>query len=151
MGRIDYNWNANNRMYVSMNYDHNTDQYGGLNCNTNCTRGFTNPNNDYFQNGQFSWVYTFSPTLLNEFKLGYTQNNTQIAPNLPGVPQVTFTDGVTGFGSYSGYPQAFKDHEYTYGDMVSISHGNHNFKVGGELRRNLENSRVQCGAAQLLL
>ena len=140
MGRIDYNWNANNRLYVSMNYDHNTDQYGGLNCNTNCTRGFTNPNNNYFQNGQFSWVYTFSPTLLNEFKLGYTQNNTQIAPNLPGVPQVTFTDGVTGFGSYSGYPQAFKDHEYTYGDMVSISHGNHNFKVGGELRRNLENS-----------
>jgi hypothetical protein len=140
MGRIDYNWNTNNRMFVSMNYDHNTDSFGGLNCNTNCTRGFTNPNNNYFQNGQLSWVHTFSPTVLNELKVGYTQNNTQIVANLPGVPQVTFLDGVTGFGSYSGYPQFFKDHEYTYGDMVSISHGNHNFKVGGELRRNLENS-----------
>jgi hypothetical protein len=140
MGRVDYNWNSNNRLFVAMNYDHNTDAFGGLNCNTNCTRGFTNPNNDYFQNAQLSWVHTFSPTILNEFKLGYTQNNTQITPNLPGVPQVTFLDGVTGFGSYSGYPQYFKDHEYTYGDMVSISHGNHNIKVGGELRRNLENS-----------
>jgi outer membrane receptor for ferrienterochelin and colicin len=140
MGRVDYNWNTNNRMYVAMNWDHNTDSFGGLNCNTNCTRGFTNPNNDYFPNAQASWVHTFSPTVLNEFKLGYTQNNTQIKPNLPGVPQVTFLDNVTGFGSYSGYPQFFKDHEYSYGDMVSISHGNHNFKVGADLRRNLENS-----------
>jgi outer membrane receptor protein involved in Fe transport len=140
MGRLDYNWNNNNRTFAAFNYDHNTDAFGGLNCNTNCTRGFTNPNNDYFQNGQLNWVHTFSPTVLNEFKAGYTQNNTQITPNLPGVPQITFLDNVTGFGSYSGYPQYFKDHEYSYGDMVSISHGNHNFKVGGELRRNLENS-----------
>jgi hypothetical protein len=140
MGRVDYNPNANNRLFVAMNYDHNTDAFGGLNCNTNCTRGFANPNNDYFQNAQLSWVHTFSSTVLNEFKLGYTQNNTQITPNVSGVPQVTFLDGVTGFGSYSGYPQYFKDHEYTYGDMVSISHGNHNIKIGAELRRNLENS-----------
>jgi outer membrane receptor for ferrienterochelin and colicin len=140
MGRVDYNWNTNNRMYVAMNYDHNTDSFGGLNCNTNCTRGFTNPNNNYFQNAQASWVHTFSPTLLNEFKLGYTQNNTQITPNVSGVPQITFLDNVTGFGSYSGYPQYFKDHEYSYGDMVSISHGNHNIKIGADLRRNLENS-----------
>ncbi|MGB6386703.1 MAG: TonB-dependent receptor [Terriglobales bacterium] len=140
MGRIDYNPNTNNRMYVAMNWDHNTDSFGGLNCNTNCTRGFTNPNNDFFPNAQASWVHTFSPTILNEFKLGYTQNNTQIKPNVPGVPQVTFLDGTTGFGSYSGYPQFFKDHEYSYGDMVSISHGNHNFKIGADLRRNLENS-----------
>ena len=140
MGRIDYNPSTSNRFYVSLNYDHNTDAFGGLNCNTNCTRGYINPNNNYFQNGQASWVHTFSPTILNEFKLGYTQNNTRITPNVPGVPQITFDDGVTGFGSYQGYPQAFKDHEYSYGDMVSISHGNHNFKIGADLRRNLENS-----------
>jgi hypothetical protein len=140
MARIDYNWNANNRMYIAVNLDHNTDAFGGLNCNANCTRGFQNPNNNHFQTGQFSWVHTFSPTVLNEFRLGYTQNNTQINANLPGVPYMTFQDGVTGFGSYNGYPQAFKDHEYTYADMVSISHGSHNFKVGAEMRRNLENS-----------
>ncbi|HEY6304510.1 MAG TPA: carboxypeptidase regulatory-like domain-containing protein [Terriglobales bacterium] len=140
MGRLDYNWNANNRLFVEMNWDHNTDKFGGNNCNANCTRGFTNPNNDYFPHASLSFVHTFSPTILNELKLGYTQNNTQITSNIPGVPQVNFNDGTAGIGSYNGYPQYFKDHEYSYGDMVSISHGNHSFKMGVDVRRNLENS-----------
>ena len=141
MGRIDYNWSINNRMFVQMNWDHNTDQWGGgLNCNSFCTRGFANPNNDYFPNAQLNFVHTFSPTLLNEFRLGYTQNNQQVNTNNPGVPYIGFNDGVTGFGSYNGYPNYFKDHEYSYGDMVSISHGNHSVKVGADVRRNLENS-----------
>jgi hypothetical protein len=37
-------------------------------------------------------------------------------------------------------PQFFKEHIYTYSDMVSISHGNHNIKIGADFRRNLENS-----------
>jgi outer membrane receptor protein involved in Fe transport len=138
MGRIDYNFNTNNRLFVEFNWQHQTDRFGP--CSSTCTRGFANPTNDYFPNGQFNFVHTFSPTVLNEFKLGYTQNNTQVGTNLPGVPYIAFLDGTTGFGSYNGYPQYFKDHEYSYGDMVSISHGNHNFKIGGDLRRNLENS-----------
>jgi len=138
MGRLDYNFNTNNRMFVEFNWDHNTDRFGP--CSVNCARGFSNPDNDYFPNGQLNFVHTFSPTILNEFKLGYTQNNTQVGTNLPGVPYIGFTDSVTGFGSYNGYPQYFKDHEYSYGDMVSISHGNHSFKIGADLRRNLENS-----------
>ncbi|MGC1476435.1 MAG: carboxypeptidase regulatory-like domain-containing protein [Terriglobales bacterium] len=140
MGRLDYDWNQNNRMFIEMNWSHTTDSFGGNNCNTNCTRGFTNPNNDYFPHASFNFVHTFSPTVLNEFRLGYTQNNTQITSNLPGVPDISFQDAVTGFGSYNGYPQYFKDHEYSYGDMVSISHGNHSFKAGVDVQRNLENS-----------
>jgi len=140
-GKLDYNWNTNNRMFIEFNWDHNTDRFGGNNCNDNCTRGFTNPNNDHFPNAQFNFIHTFSPKILNELKLGYTQNNTQINTNHPGVPDVTFSDGVAGFGSYNGYPQFFKDHVYSYGDMVSISHGNHSFKIGGDLKRNLENSQ----------
>jgi hypothetical protein len=138
MGRLDYNFNQNNRIFVEFNWQHQTDRFGP--CSATCTRGFANPTNDYFPNGQLSFVHTFSPTILNEFKLGYTQNNTQVGTNLPGVPFIAFLDSTVGFGSYNGYPQYFKDHEYSYGDMVSISHGNHNFKIGGDLRRNLENS-----------
>jgi|HubBroStandDraft_5_1064220.scaffolds.fasta_scaffold03664_1 hypothetical protein len=138
MGRIDYNHDQNNRVFVEFNWQHQTDRYGP--CSAACTRGFSNPTNDYFPNGQLSYVHTFSPTILNELKLGYTQNNTQVGTNLPGVPFIAFLDSTTGFGSYNGYPQYFKDHEYSYGDMVSISHGNHNFKIGADLRRNLENS-----------
>src|SRR5262249_54021903 len=37
--RLDYNWNANNRAYVSFNWFKSTDQFGP--CSAACDRGFT--------------------------------------------------------------------------------------------------------------
>jgi hypothetical protein len=148
MGKIDYNWNANNRMFAEFNWLHTTDGFGP--CYSYCTRGFTNPARYYYPNGQFSYVHTFSPAILNEFRLGYTQNNLAITTSTPGVPAISILDGTAAFGSYNGYPQFFKDHEYSYADMVSISHGNHNIKVGGELRRNLENSQFNVARPSYL-
>jgi hypothetical protein len=136
--RLDYNWNANNRTFAQFNWFHSTDAYGP--CNAACTRGFSNPNRSFFPNGQLSYVHTFSGTVVNEFRVGYTQNNTGIQTNHPGVPDIYFDDGTAGFGSYSGYPQFFKEHDYSYGDMVSISHGKHSIKVGVDIKRNIENS-----------
>jgi outer membrane receptor protein involved in Fe transport len=137
--RLDYNWNANNRMYVNFNYLRTTDTFGA--CPTNsCTRGFLDPTRGLFPTGSLSFVHTFSPTILNELRVGYTQNNLVDIVAASGVPAVGFTDGTAGFGSYNGYPQAFKENIYTYSDMVSISHGNHNMKVGADFRRNIENS-----------
>ncbi len=109
-------------------------------CNAACTRGFSNPSKSYFPNGQLSYVHTFSTAVVNELRIGYTQNNTGISTNHPGVPDIYFDDGTAGFGSYSGYPQFFKEHDYSYGDMVSISHGRHSIKVGVDIKRNIENS-----------
>lgn len=136
--KVDYNWNANNRTYVSFNWFKTTDQYGP--CDAACARGFTNPQKVYLPNGQISWVHTFSGKILNEFRAGYTANKNLIKTQTPGVPDINFDDAALGFGSYSGYPQFFKENVYTYSDMVSISHGNHNMKVGVDFRRNLENS-----------
>ncbi len=141
--RLDYNWNANNRFYINYNYLRTTDSYGP--CNAACTRGFANPLRDNFPQGSLSFVHTFSPTILNEFRAGYTQDNILITVNHGGVPAVGFADGTAGFGSYNGYPQAFKDNIYTYSDMVSIGHGNHNMKVGVDVRRNIENSEFNVG------
>jgi hypothetical protein len=141
--RLDYTPRTSDRFYGQWNYFRSTDSFGP--CNAACTRGFTNPERIAYPGGQFSWVHTFSPTVLNELRLGYQQNNLDIATGIPGVPQIgvagTLDDGTAGFGSYSGYPQFFKEHVYTYSDMVSISHGNHNLKIGADLRRNLENSQ----------
>ncbi len=139
--RLDFNPSANNRFFMQFNWLKTTDIFGP--CSTACTRGFANPARDIFPTGSFSFVHTFSPTILNEFRTGYTQNNTGVNVSIPGVPEVgnpNFDDGTAGFGSYAGYPQFFKEHIYTYSDMVSISHGNHNLKIGVDLRRNLENS-----------
>ncbi len=139
-GRIDYNWNDSNRMFLQFNWFHSTDQFGP--CESPCARGFTNPAQSYLPNGQFSYVHTFSPRVVNEFRAGYTQNNTQISTGLPGVPSLFIGDGTgtSGFGSYNGYPQFFKEHIYTFADMISISKGNHSIKIGGDIRRNIENS-----------
>ncbi|MFZ1010046.1 MAG: carboxypeptidase regulatory-like domain-containing protein [Candidatus Sulfotelmatobacter sp.] len=136
--RLDYNWNTNNRTFIQFNWFHSTDSFG--NCDAACARGFTNPTRNFDPNGQLSYVRTFSPTIINEARIGYTQNNLGIVTSRPGVPSIYFDDGTTGFGSYSGYPQFFKEHDYSYGDMVSISHGKHSIKVGVDIKRNIENS-----------
>ena len=141
-GRIDFNPNASNRLFLQFNWLKTTDVFGP--CNAACGRGFVNPSRNIYPSGMFSLVHTFSPTILNEFRAGYTQNNTGNTVAIPGVPQVgvggALDDGAMGFGSYAGYPQFFKEHIYTYSDMVSISHGNHNIKIGADFRRNIENS-----------
>jgi hypothetical protein len=137
--RLDYNWNANNRFFIDVNYLRETDQFGAC-PTTSCTRGFGNPTRNLFPHGSFSFVHTFGPTILNEFRAGYLQNNTVLSVKDSGVPSVGFSDGTAFFGSYNGYPQGFKENIYTYSDMVSIGHGNHNFKMGVDFRRNIENS-----------
>jgi len=137
--RVDYNWNASNRFFISYNYNRQTDTFGP--CTASCTRGFSNPTRVNFPQGSVSFVHTFSPSLLNEFRAGYLQNNAGITVNHGGVPRINFSDpSSAGFGSYNGYPQSFKENIYTYADMVSISHGNHNMKAGVDFRRNIENS-----------
>jgi Carboxypeptidase regulatory-like domain/TonB dependent receptor len=136
--RLDYNWNTNNRLSVNYNDARTTDGFGP--CASSCMRGFTNPIKGRTPNGQFSFVHTFSPAVLNDFRAGYTQNVSLINTSQGGVPSTSFDDGSVGFGSYSGYPQFFKENIYTYSDMVSITHGNHNMKIGGDVRRNIENS-----------
>jgi outer membrane receptor for ferrienterochelin and colicin len=136
--RLDYNWNTNNRFFINYNYNRQTDSFGP--CNAACTRGFSNPLRSNFPQGSLSFVHTFSPTILNTFSAGYLQVNTKVTTNHGGVPAIGFGDGSAGFGSYNGYPQDFKENIYTYSDMVSISHGNHNMKAGVDFRRNIENS-----------
>jgi outer membrane receptor for ferrienterochelin and colicin len=137
--RLDYDPNSSNRFYVNFNYLRDTDTFGP--CPTSsCARGFANPTRGLFPTGSLSFVHTFSPNVLNELRVGYTQNNLIDTVKDAGVPAIGFTDGTAYFGSYNGYPQQFKENIYTYSDMVSISHGSHNMKVGVDFRRNLENS-----------
>jgi outer membrane receptor for ferrienterochelin and colicin len=142
--RLDYNWNANNRFYINYNYNRQTDKFGPS--NFAATRGFSNPSRSNFPAGSASWVHTFNPSVLNEARVGYVQNNTDTTVSDGGVPQIHFADpSQVGFGSYNGYPQNFKENIYTYSDIVSIGHGNHNFKVGADFRRNIENSEFNVG------
>jgi hypothetical protein len=140
--RLDYNLGSSDRLFTQFNWSRAGDQYYN---NNNSLRGFTDPSKTTTPNLQFSYIHTFSPTLLNEFRAGYAGNDFSVTATLPGVPYIFFDDGSLGFGSYSGYPQTLHENIYTYADMVSLSHGKHNVKMGAELRRNLENSDLNAG------
>ena len=139
--RIDFDPSTANRFSINYNLARTTDKYGPCG-NPACARAFFNPQIIRTPNGQLSFVHTFSPSVLNEFRAGYQQNASPLLNVAQGgVPSAAFDDGSSGFGSYSGYPQFFKENVYSYSDMVSIGHGNHNIKVGVDIRRNLENSQ----------
>ena len=134
--RLDYNWNSNNRTFVQFNWLNQTNLWT-VHCRLHAR---LLQSRHILSQRTVQLRRTISPTVVNEFRAGYTQNNTGIVTNYPGVPQVYFDDGTAGFGSYTGYPQFFKEHDYSYGDMVSISHGKHSIKVGVDIKRNIENS-----------
>ena len=79
-----------------------------------------------------NWTHTFSPTLQNLFRLGYTRHVSNFsASNVTGVPMiVTFDPLEEGFGASSAIPQLFTDNEFLYEDSLTKYHGNHGFKVG---------------------
>src|SRR5262249_28381595 len=140
--RLDYNLNQNNRFFAQFNWSRARDQFYG---SPNLDRGFINPSKTTTPNFQLNYIHTLSSEVLNEFRAGYAGNGNVVGATLPGVPQVGFDDGTLGFGSYAGYPQIFHENIYTYADMVSISHAAHNIKIGGEVRRNMENSNFNVG------
>ena len=136
-GRIDWVVSSKDRVFAQFNWSRQNTFQPATN-----SRGFLNPTRFISPNGTINWTHTFGPHIVNEARAGYSGSYSRYVPSVPGVPSIYIGDyaGTMGFGSYNGYPQFFKEHIYNYADMVSISHGNHNIKIGGEVRRNIENS-----------
>jgi outer membrane receptor protein involved in Fe transport len=141
--RLDYNFSAKDRLFGQLNWSKAADQFAGGNATQ--LRGFYNPSTNTTPNFQFSYIHTFTPTVLNEFRAGYAGNDYSQLATLPGVPGIGFADLTVGFGSYNGYPQFFHENIYSYADMISVSHGKHSLKGGAEIRRNIENSNEDVG------
>jgi len=135
--RLDWNASSKDRVFAQFNWS----RQNTLTPATN-SRGFLNPTRFIAPNGTINWSHTFGPHVVNEARAGYAGSYSRYIPSVPGVPSIYIGDyaGTMGFGSYNGYPQFFKEHIYNYADMVSINHGNHNIKIGAEVRRNIENS-----------
>jgi outer membrane receptor protein involved in Fe transport len=142
--RLDYNFSPNDRVFSQMNWSRATDKFGQFSEPT-ALRGFTLPFKAHTPNFQLSYIHSFSPTVLNEVRAGYAGNISDAGATLTGVPFIGFDDGTIGFGSYSGYPNFFKENIYTYSELLSISKGKHSLKMGADVRRNLENSTWEVG------
>jgi len=93
------------------------------------------------QNWGVTWNHTFSPTVLNTFKIGYLRHRQNFAGIL-GVPGYYSGLGDVGvdLGNYSGLPQYFTENQFQYVDTLAVQKGKHAFKFGGEYRRTRNGS-----------
>jgi carboxypeptidase family protein/TonB-dependent receptor-like protein len=108
-------------------------------------RGFHSPINYDYPQLALNWTHSFGATVLNEMRAGWNRNVTDVGSNSSGVPNIYFDPGEVEFGNYAGYPQIFHEEVFQYADIVSISRGKHNIKIGGSVQRNYENSEFNVG------
>ena len=97
----------------------------------------TSPTNDYL--ATFSEYHTFTPTLVNEFRLGYNRQSTDTPvgntkfPGLDAFPNIDIFElgGVNNtFGPDPNGPQSGIQNQYQLTDNVSWTKGAHSIKIG---------------------
>ena len=119
--------------------------------------GFENTVRYRGQNLALSWTHTFSPTMLNELRLGFSRNYnygncqhcpkpagfvesfgipglTALSPELEGFPGFTFANDYSTVGD-SGYrPSATPDMVEKYSDTVTLIRGKHTLAFGVDIQ-----------------
>jgi hypothetical protein len=140
--KIDYTLGSKDLLsgiYLNQTAD-SGDPYGG----GGNTIGPPYTNDGRGQNWGITWSHIFGPTVTNTAKASYLRHRSDFPPaaGTSGIPMLlTWYDPMTvGFGLYSGLPQYFTETQYQFQDHMSIIHGKHSFKYGGEYRRTVNAS-----------
>ena len=88
-----------------------------------------------------AWYHTFTPTLTNEFRLGYNRENQDFPignytfPGLDQFPNLVFDNQNLQIGPGANFPQYNINNMYQGTDNVIWTHGSHTFKFGTEFRK----------------
>jgi hypothetical protein len=96
-------------------------------------------------------THIFTPSVVNEVRLGYNRIRIDFSPNAAlnpadfgmgigisapiGLPQFTLRDIGLNFGGPSNFPQGRGDYTAVLSDTLSYLRGKHSLKFGGEVRR----------------
>ena len=150
--RIDYN-ESNNSFWFGR-FGFNTED---TTTNSNFPTQGQNYLTDAYQ-AMVSNTRTISPTIVNEFRMGYTllwnealsenaykrdvtteagivDDRITVPPPAWGTPSVVIGNGLSGFGDPVDAPFVDHNHIFQWIDNLSMIKGNHSFKMGGEIRR----------------
>jgi hypothetical protein len=138
--KVDHNFSANDRLsgtYLLENVHESLNFGGGDNP---FSVPLDNPNKA--QTAAITWTHTFSPNLLNQFKIGYVRHTANFfAPGTTGLPETFAADPTTiALGSPVAIPQTFTENQFQYKDDISVTKGKHQLKFGGEYRRTRNQS-----------
>jgi hypothetical protein len=135
-GRVDYNLNAKNQIFGSYSFDwsKNPNQTFDVPTYGSTANGIEGPSKIQVVNG--NWYSTISPTKLNEAHFTYSR---ELRPR-NAVDKNSVPDTAMGFGTTFRFGQPFflepaVDETFWRTDIrdsVSLVHGKHTFKLGGE-------------------
>jgi len=109
---------------------------------------------DSYRSAAISETHTFSPTTVNELRLGYNRINSHrfqlnynndvaaqlgfpgvpFGPNNGGLPSISIADGTAAIGSSGFLPSVEKQNAYVIAENLTKVHGRHSMKFGTELR-----------------
>ncbi len=149
-GRLDYNLNSKHRITISDTEGDNPGQsFGAGLCPLNCQSGDVSRNN-----AQITEVWTVSPRLSNEARIGYTNQLNYFVPLTLGLGypaklgfQFAKADNFpsVNIGPYSGVLNSqsnsvYKEHAYDPSDVVTFVAGKHILHFGGEFLMYQNNS-----------
>jgi hypothetical protein len=151
-GRLDWNINSSNHIIISETNSDNPAQYHNQGiCPINCQSGDVSRDN-----AQVSWVWTISPSFINEARMGFTDQLNFFEPYSlnQGFPAKlgwqfakadTFPDiQISGNGNFYELQPAsnavYKEFVFDPSDVVSLIRGRHVLHFGGEFLINRADS-----------
>jgi hypothetical protein len=147
--RIDYSFNDNNKVFGRMKFDRGVQPTYTDVINPTFDTFSTQPQNE----GQLNYTHVFNPTVVNNFigsVLWYSAIFGSVTPSSPALALIpgnlALSDGSLsnlGFGSGQGgyasgflFPQGRNVTQWGLVDDLSVTRGNHSFKMGLNWRRD---------------
>ncbi len=154
-GRVDWHYNDTNSIFGTISWSDTTK--GSVTPFAGALDGgnFNGSSEiDLGRNAMLSWTHTFSPTIVNEARVGFSRlvtsrtqanANTDVYKELGiggydptttlngGAPQINL-GRYSQIGANDWLPTKEYNNEWDMIENLSISHGNHNYKMGGEWR-----------------
>jgi hypothetical protein len=148
-GRVDYSFSDNDKLFGRVKFDRGVQPTYTDFINSAFDTFSTQPQDE----GQINYTHLFSPTVVNNFignVLYYSAIFGSIGPGSPALNLIpgnlAFTDGSltnlgfgAGFGGYANgflFPQGRNVTQWGLVDDLSITRGNHAFKMGVNFRRD---------------
>ncbi len=154
--RIDHKFSDKNNLFGRFSYENQPSYIPSTFQATGGDGGgfFSGIEDDSYRSVALSDIHTFSPTLINEFRLGYNRVNSHrfqdrynenvsgeigfpgvpFGPDNGGLPQLTFSD-ISTLGSPTFLPSIELQNTYVLDDNVTMVRGRHTWKFGTEIRR----------------
>jgi len=139
--RFDFQLTPSNTLTVRYQYEHSTQNNGGIGQFSLPTVGYNSHSSE--QVVQISDTQVISPTIVNETRFQYIRQSGNQVP-LSTEPTLVVQGAFTGGGSPSGTIVSNQDH-YELQNYTSIAHGHHFIKFGGRLRDTLYSSNEDSG------